>query len=88
MTTREVELGRELQHVLKIEEHSSIDNEAGAVVWDCALVMANFFHHAGSWASGEMVAGKRVVELGDEGSSEIGTQTVHQCTSERLAPNV
>ena len=64
MTVREVELGRELQHMLRIEEHSSIDNEAGAVVWDCALVIANYFHHAVSWACGDMVKGKRVVELG------------------------
>ena len=77
MTIREVELGRELQHVLEIEEHSSIDNEAGAVVWDCALVMANFFHHAGGWASGEMVKGKRVVELGGRSESNI------DCISER-----
>ena len=66
MTTRELQLGCKLQHRLLIEEHSSIDNEAGAVVWDCALVLANFLHHAPGWADGGFVKGKRVIELGEE----------------------
>ena len=30
-------------HTLTIEEHTELENEAGAVVWDAALVLLNYF---------------------------------------------
>ena len=30
-------------HKLTIEEHTELENEAGAVVWDAALVLLNYF---------------------------------------------
>mmetsp|Transcript_7468 Transcript_7468/g.19163 ORF Transcript_7468/g.19163 Transcript_7468/m.19163 type:complete len:209 (+) Transcript_7468:259-885(+) len=61
MTIREVECGG---NTLKIYEHDSLAGEAGAVVWDCALVLANFVHHPNRWISGDKLQGKRVIELG------------------------
>jgi hypothetical protein len=61
MTVREVECGNQ---VLRIQEHNSLANEAGAVVWDCALVLTNFIHHPNRFINRELLQGKRVIELG------------------------
>ena len=30
-------------HTLIVDEHTELENEAGAVVWDAALVLLNYF---------------------------------------------
>mmetsp|Transcript_38211 Transcript_38211/g.107992 ORF Transcript_38211/g.107992 Transcript_38211/m.107992 type:complete len:209 (-) Transcript_38211:238-864(-) len=69
MTLREVELGT--GDTLRIREHSDLENEAGAVVWDCALVLAHFLHHPNPWIGPRELEGARVVELGS-GTGLVG----------------
>ncbi|KAL3135932.1 hypothetical protein ABBQ32_006978 [Trebouxia sp. C0010 RCD-2024] len=44
---------------LVVYEHTEMENEAGAVVWDAALVLLNYF-----CKDPTLVRGKRTIELG------------------------
>ncbi|DBA98948.1 hypothetical protein WJX77_006801 [Trebouxia sp. C0004] len=53
-------------HTLTIEEHTELENEAGAVVWDAALVLLNYF-----CTDPGLLQGKRCIELG-AGTGVVG----------------
>jgi predicted nicotinamide N-methyase len=68
MATREIELenapgGR---RTLEIAEASDLENDAGASLWDCALVLAHYLDHQARPGCKEepLAAGKSVLELG------------------------
>ncbi|KAL4457701.1 hypothetical protein ABPG75_012566 [Micractinium tetrahymenae] len=65
---------RELEidgHRLNIEEEWAWDNEAGAVVWDAALVLAYYLS-----ARPELVRGRRVLELGTGPGAANGLSSI------------
>lgn len=41
---REIEISNDT--VIKVEEQWELDNDAGAVVWDAALVLSHFLIHS------------------------------------------
>ena len=66
MATREIELENALggRRTLEIAEASDLENDAGASLWDCALVLAYYLDHQAGCKEEPLVAGKSVLELG------------------------
>ncbi|KAL0023506.1 hypothetical protein WJX79_004511 [Trebouxia sp. C0005] len=53
-------------HTLTVDEHTELENEAGAVVWDAALVLLKYF-----CTDPSLVQSKRCIELG-AGTGVVG----------------
>lgn len=59
--SRKLEIGG---RTLTISEATQLENDAGAVVWDSALVLAHYFEHQATKKRNNFLKGKRVLELG------------------------
>lgn len=58
MSVREIEFGDDFD--LSITEQTTLDDHAGAVVWDASLVLAHALHLSATRATGESCpAGRR-----------------------------
>eukprot|EP00976_Prorocentrum_cordatum_P111821 1195430-Prorocentrum_minimum.AAC.10 len=63
-------MGREVEiagQVIEVDEHNSLEDEVGATVWDCALVLAHYLEHSRA----QDLQGKRAIELGS-GTGLVG----------------
>lgn len=59
--SREIEIAGK---AVEITENAALENDAGAVVWDCALVLAHYFDYQASRKRNNFLKGRRVIELG------------------------